>query len=325
MNTKRILIYLGFAFGIPWGAALVLYLTTGVDNPIQAATLANLIFITMPALANLATRLITKEGWSHLWLQPNFRRGWRFYLAAWLLPLGAVIIGAMIYYLVLPGSFDSNLAGLQKLVASIPSLAANPWIALLVITLQSMIVGVTINGLASIGEEFGWRAYLLPKLVEQFTGNELASGSGEDSTGSGPFAAGARKAALLVGLIWGVWHWPLFFMTAKIDPSFTPLFPLVYLLFTCALSVLLCWVTLRSGSVWPAAIGHGTINSTSALAGYLLKGTPYPLLGPGPTGLIGGLGYLALALVLLLSRKAFVRREEAGVENKPAEVIASHI
>jgi len=70
------------------------------------------------------------------------------------------------------------------------------------------------------------------------------------------------------------------------------------------MSVLLCWVTLRSGSVWPASIGHGFINGTSALSTMPLKGSVNMLIGPGPSGLIGMLGYLALALVLLFNRKA---------------------
>ena len=221
LNTKRILIFIAFAFGIPWTAALVLNLTMGSDNLIQAATLANTIFITTPALANIATRLITKEGWGNLWLRPNFRRGWRFYLAAWLLPLLAVILGGTIFYLLFPQSFDPDLSGLRALLASTPALAANPTMALLVITLQAMLVGLTINGVASIGEEFGWRAYLLPKLMERFTGAEPASGSVGDAVDAGQFAAGARKASLLVGVIWGVWHWPLFFMTASLIPAVT--------------------------------------------------------------------------------------------------------
>ncbi|HSA62526.1 MAG TPA: hypothetical protein VLE03_09830, partial [Nitrospiraceae bacterium] len=62
MNTRRIVIFLAFAFGIPWIAALGLYLTVGTTDLIMAATVANLIFISTPALANVATRLITREG-----------------------------------------------------------------------------------------------------------------------------------------------------------------------------------------------------------------------------------------------------------------------
>ncbi len=73
------------------------------------------------------------------------------------------------------------------------------------------------------------------------------------------------------------------------------------------MSVILSWATLRSGSVWPAAIGHGAINGTAALAGFLLKGPASPLLGPAPTGLIGGLAYVILALGLFFNRKAFAQ------------------
>lgn len=317
LNTKRILIFLAFAIGVPWIAALVLYLTVGATDLIKAATLANTIFVTIPALANVATRLITREGWGHLWLRPNFRRGWPFYLAAMLLPLLAVVVGGTIFYLIFSGSFDPNLGEVRKLYAAF-SLATetNPWMALLFITLQSSIQWLFINGLLSIGEEFGWRAYLLPKLIERFTG-------GEPAPDSSLYAAGARKASLLIGLIWGVWHWPLFLMTLRLTPDFPLIFLLVYPVSTCWLSVLLCWVTLRSGSVWPASIGHGFINGTSGLPRLLLKGPANLLLGPGPNGLIGMLGYLALALVLLFNRRAFAVGEEAGSEMARAVVITN--
>jgi hypothetical protein len=57
--------------------------------------------------------------------------------------------------------------------------------------------------------------------------------------------------------------------------------------------------------VWPASVGHGAVNATSILPGYVLKGSPIPLMGPDVSGLIGGIGFTILALVLLLSRIAF--------------------
>lgn len=319
LNTKRILIFLGFAFGIPWAAALVIALTGMWDNdPLQAVTLANLFFISSPVVANIVTRLVTKEGWGHFMLRPNFRRGWRFWLAAWLLPLLAAVVGGVIFYLLYPQSLDPDLGEVRKLTANIPSVATiNPWLILMSIALQSVLIAVPINAVASLGEEFGWRAYLLPKLLERFAGAEPARASVQDPAPvSHPDMAATRWIALLVGLIHGVWHWPLFFLSTRFDPGSAFPFPLVYLVFTCSLSVLLSWATLRSGSVWPAAIGHGAANATSALAGYLLKGPAVPMLGPAPTGLIGGLGYLILAVVLLFSNTKFTqwvsRREETA-------------
>jgi membrane protease YdiL (CAAX protease family) len=320
LNTKRILIFLAIAFGISCTATLVTYLSGAMKaNPILAGSLANYIVVMSPALANVATRLITREGWGHLWLRPNFRRGWRFYLAAWLLPLLAISVGGAIFYLLFPQSFDPNLGEVRKLFASSPSAAANPWMGMLFITIQVMILAVPINSVLSIGEEFGWRAYLLPKLMERFAGAERASASAEDPAyGGGLNAAGARKAALLVGVVHGVWHWPLFFLGAMYGFPYPNL--LLYLIFTCSLSVLLSWGTLRSGSVWPASVGHGAVNATAGLAGYLLKGPANLLLGPLPTGLIGGMGYIILALVLLFNRRAFAGEKEARLERVRAVV-----
>ena len=293
LNIKRIVIFLGFAFGIPWAVALAVALS-GVweANPLQAVTLANLVFITSPVVANLATRLVTKEGWGNFMLRPNFRRNWRFWLATWLLPLLAVIVGSAMFYLFFPQSFDPALGEIQKLTAGIPALAGiNPWLFMLSTMLQIVVLATPINAVVSLGEELGWRAYLLPRLLAHFSGAESAN------------ALAARQAALLVGLIHGVWHWPLFFLSTPFDSGSAFPFPLVYIVFTCSMSVLLSWGALRSGSVWPATIGHGAINGTSALAGYLLKGPALPLLGPAPTGLIGGMGYLILALVLLFRRQ----------------------
>jgi uncharacterized protein len=316
-NKKRILIFLAVAFGIPWAAALIFFLSGMLENnAVQSMVVVNYIFIATPWLANLAARLVTQEGFGNLWLRPNFRRGLRFYLAAWLIPLAAVSTGAAAYYLFFPQSFDASLSQVQALFANTPSAAVpNPWLIMLGLIVQSTIIAVPINALASMGEEFGWRAYLLQKLMVRFADPVQDSASSQALTVAGVFsAAAARKASLLVGLVWGVWHWPLFFMSMRIDSNTPLLFPLVYLLSACALSVLLSWVTLRSGSVWPAAVGHGAINAFSGLIALTMVGSGDMLLGPQTGGLIAGVGYFILALVLLRSRTAFAGRKETDPE-----------
>lgn len=317
LDKKRIFIFLALVIGLSWTIALVVYSSSIMEtNPAMAMSLANYGIIMTPAIANIVTRLITKEGCGRLWLRPNFRRGWRFYLAAWLLPLAAVIVGAAAYYLIAPQSFDASLTRVQALVASTPGAAGgNPWLIFLSLILQSAIVAVPINTLASMGEEFGWRAYLLQKLMGRFVPARATYAPAEASSQSTVFsAAGARKASLLVGLIWGLWHWPLFFLSMRIDPSMPLLYPLVYLLSTSAMSVLLSWVTLRSGSVWPAAVGHGAINAFSGLVALTMLGQGNMLLGPMVGSLIGSVGFFILALVLLSNRKAFAVEEEAQIE-----------
>ena len=312
LKTKRILIYLAFAFGIPWTIALVISLSSMMENnPAQAQGLANTIFISFPWLANVATRLVTKEGWGHLMLRPNFRRGWRFYLAACFLPLLATIVGAALFYLLFPQSFDRNLSQVLKLVEGTASEEWNPWLVWVTVLMTNLVISIPIRAVPALGEEFGWRAYLLPKLVERFSGPEHAS----DSAEAPELAGGARKATLLIGVIHSVWHWPLIIMAMKFTPEITFLSPLIYFVFSFSLSVLMSWVTLRSGSVWPAAIGHGMLSFYSTMvAAYPLKGQPIPLIGPNSDGLIGGIGFTILALVLFFNRKALAVRKEAGPE-----------
>ncbi len=188
---------------------------------------------------------------------------------------------------------------------------------MLFLTLRQMILqGVLIGGVAAIVEEFGWRAYLLQRLTDHFRSANSASGGA-----SWTEDAAARKAALLVGVVHGMWHWPFFFIGLGIDntyPGAPFLFPLVYTVFACSLSVLLSWATLRSGSVWPASIGHATVLGTMSLAMSVLKGAGNPVLGPAATGLIGGLGFVALALVLYFNRRAFAAEKEERSERAQA-------
>jgi membrane protease YdiL (CAAX protease family) len=301
MNTKRIVIFVAFVIIVSWAVVLAVKQSGMMEtNPTGGMMLANYIIITLPALANIFTRLVTKEGWRNLMLRPNFKRGWRFYLAAWLLPLLATIVGGALYYLLFPRAFDPNLGQVQTAFATVPSLAAQPWLAFLILFVQTMVMTMIINGIASMGEEFGWRAYVLQKLMVLFAGGDAKAH---------PYT-GARRAALLVGLIWGLWHYPLFFLGSALTFPFV----LIYVLYTCSASVLLSWVVLRSGSVWPASIAHGMLNGTSVFPTIMANATANPLLGPGPTGLIGMLGYVILALALLINPKAFLVNKEARSE-----------
>jgi membrane protease YdiL (CAAX protease family) len=312
INTKRILIFLAFVFGITSTVELALYLTMGKDNLLMAGLLSNYACsIWAPALSNVATRLVTREGWGHLMLRLNFRRGWKFYLAALFLPILMVITGAALYFFIFPQSFDSNLVAMRTQLAAIPFMSAwipsaSPWVVFLALTLWLVIVLSSAYALVSIGEEFGWRAYLLPKLVESFAG----ASPDDPAFDSRNLAIAGRKAALLVGVIWGVWHIPAHIL---FSPGTNIVTELLYIVSTCCMSVFLCWVTLRSGSVWPAAVGHGMFNNAIAFPMYSLKGPANALLGSAG-GLIGGIGYIAVALVIFFNRKAFARRKEVGLE-----------
>jgi membrane protease YdiL (CAAX protease family) len=287
VDTRRVVLFLALAFGLAWLTGLVIYLTGGLANSPQigpglslALILLAIPYMWAPAVAHILTRLLTREGWKEVGLRPHFRQGWAYWLMGWVLPALMTVAGAVIFFLVFPRFFDPDLAKVRQMITGSATFAGlSPWAVVIVETLIGILVSPIVNSLATFGEEFGWRAYLLPKLLP----------------------LGWKKAMLLIGLIWGVWHWPVIFMGYEYGfsyPGYPWLGPLLFIWITFCFGVFLAWITLRGGSVWPAVIGHAAINGIAALAVLTTTGAPNPLLGPLPVGIIGSLGYAIVALLL---------------------------
>ena len=96
------------------------------------------------------------------------------------------------------------------------------------------------NGLVAAGEELGWRGYLQGVLIARL---------------------GALHGITLLGLMWSLWHLPV--QLAGYNYPDHPLLGSFVLspLELVGISFFLGWLTLRSGSFWPAAIAHGAGNS----------------------------------------------------------------
>ncbi|MCB0045131.1 MAG: CPBP family intramembrane metalloprotease [Caldilineaceae bacterium] len=297
LDVRRIAIYLLFAFGIAWATALVIWRTGGLtDSPLLltapfplslATALMATTYMFAPALAVVLTRLVTREGWGNAWLRPRLRMGWPYWLAGWIGPGILTILGGALFFAIFPRFFDPQLGALQEILdaqtAQLGQEVALPIsLPMLVVaqTAQAMLIAPLLNSLFTFGEEWGWRGYLQPKLM----------------TG-----LGWRRTMLLMGVIWGVWHWPLIFMGYEYGfdyPGAPWLGPLVFLWFTFVVGTFLGWLALKGKSVWPAVIGHAAINGIAALPALFVQGEPNPLLGPLPIGLIGSAGFAVVALWL---------------------------
>jgi membrane protease YdiL (CAAX protease family) len=309
LEMKRIWIYLAFSFGIAWATALVIYLTGGlVNSPLLgvgvslAFVLLATVYMGAPALANVITRLITKEGWGNAGLRPEIKRSWLFWVLAWVGPAILTILGAAVFFLIFPRFFDPQLTTLQQLLeknaaaAGVPLPAVNLWVVVASQIIQAILIAPLVNGLSSFGEEFGWRAYLQPKLM----------------------VLGGRKAMLLVGVIWGVWHWPITLMGHNYGldyPGHPWLGPLAMLWFCMVVGTFIGWLTLKGRSVWPAVIAHAALNGIAGISGLLAKGAVNPVLGPSPAGFIGVIGFTIVALAIFLSPRGLTQFKEDGVVN----------
>lgn len=295
VDARRILIYVGFAFGIAWATSLVIYLTGGLGQspmlfPELGVSLALVLltgpFMWAPAIAHVLTRVITREGWERPYLRPQLRRAWPYWVAAWLLPGLLTIVGMVAYFLLFPHHYDGSLGGLREMLAAqLPEGVGleelNVWALAAVQVAQAVLLAPILNSVATFGEEFGWRGYLQPKLLH----------------------LGTRRALVLTGAIWGVWHWPVILMGYNygFDYLGAPfLGPLAMVWFTVVAGTLLGWLTLRGKSAWPAVIGHAALNGMAGLGVIFLRGDPHTLLGPTPVGLIGGIGFTATAVVILV-------------------------
>jgi membrane protease YdiL (CAAX protease family) len=286
IDRKRIYIFVVFAYAPSIVVGLVIFFNGGLVNsartaltPLAGDLLGLLMFA--PALAHIITRAVTGEGFSNILLRPNLRRGWPMYLAALLLPALANLLGGAIYYLLFPSRFDPTMTYAREELGMIARGGATDPLPFIIIQTAYAIVMSLPTIYVPFGEEFGWRGYLQQKLMP----------------------LGPRKAVLLVGVIWGAWHWPAIFQGQQylFDYLGEPVVgPLLWVWTLLPVSVLYGWVMLRSGSVWPAVIAHGVHNATCGLMLWFLSGPVDALIGPGAGGIVGSLGYFLIALPIFL-------------------------
>ena len=310
IDSQRITVFLLFAFGITWSFDLAIYLMGGLSN-LKPGTLTwflSIFAMVSPALATVLTRMATREGWNDTYLQLHFKQSKRYWLAAWVGTPILLLLGMGIYYALFPQYFDSSFSAVNKLLAQAAqqtgkAIPLSPRLFLMIQIFQAVLLAPILNSVATFGEEFGWRAYLLEKVM--------------------PF--GGRKALLIMGVIWGIWHWPFIYMGYEYGfdyPGYPWLGPVVFLWFTFIIGTFLAWLTLKSRSVWPAVIAHAALNGMAPLALLLVKGQPNTLLGPAAVGLVASIPFTILGLALFLRSEVF---SSTRVSHEQSDTVHSHV
>lgn len=242
-ERNRLLLYLIFSFGLAW-AAMLAFILTGHKWDVASEKLESFVGLAMlaPAVANLLTRWLTKEGFSmtgkgSLLLGIDLKqKKWICYGFAMIMPWILFELGYALMLVCYPQLFDkaapTQLAVGKDLLPFLPILT---------------IVQTSLLSFAALGEELGWRAYLMPKLI---------------------VVCGRKKALLLGGVIWGLWHAPLTCIGHNFGTEY-PGFPYLGILLMCIectmMGTILTWLTIRAGSVWPAAIMHAVNNGTPSI------------------------------------------------------------
>ena len=213
----------------------------------------------------------------------------RFYLWAWLLPAFLTVSTLLTSLLLRTAQFDPAITILRDALEKAPP-GSNPPSLNLVLILQivmSLTIFPLINLIFAMGEELGWRGFLLPHLLP----------------------LGQWQAILISGAIWGFWHAPTTLLFGYNFPLHPILGMLLMSIGCTLLGSILSWLYLSTRSPWVAALAHGAVNAAPGLAIYFLKpGFDTALAG----SLLGLSGWIPMSLFLfwLIWSKRLPLRQE---------------
>ena len=294
LETKRILIYIGITFVLTW-----IYCITLIYPMMNGETLSGVPAIAtqflvaaamfLPAIGVLITRLVTKEGFKNAWIRPNLKGNVKYYLLAYFGPAVLTILGTILYFIIFQGTFDPNCEYMRVTLEAAGTPAESipmPLSTLMLIqAVQAILLAPVLNFVTCFGEEWGWRGYLLPKMKEKFS---------------------TIPMLLITGVIWGLWHAPLTIVGHNYGVGYAG-FPftgiLAMCLFCIVLGTFLSYVSLKTKSCIPAVLGHGAINGFAAIGMYFTRDGGNPFVGPAPTGVIGIIPFVIVAVVMILDLK----------------------
>ena len=195
----------------------IVYVFAAISEVFRGAAYVFLMWA--PGLAALITMRLFGRSWRELGLR--FGRP-RYLLLSLALPIGVSTVAYGFAWV-------AGLAGVDReaLVGKAPYLV---FLATL---------GLVFSTVESLGEELGWRGFLVPQLARTYS---------------------FTTTAFISGIVWSVWHYPAVFFLAFHGEAPRPFEIASLTLQLMAGSFVLAWLQLKSGSVWPAAILHGTHN-----------------------------------------------------------------
>lgn len=136
--------------------------------------------------------------------------------------------------------------------------------------------------LLELGEEIGWREYLLPKQIAEY---------------------GMRKGVLLNGFYWGIAHLPLIFFgfNYSLGNAGAPWSNMLMMIMVCmTLGIICAYVMVISNNVMYCAIIHGIVNVLGEIPVFISVSHKSGLLGPNPTGLVGMSGLVVCAIIMFI-------------------------
>lgn len=187
-----------------------------------------------PALAGMLTlrlhgRSIAQLGWK--WGETKYQ------IQSWFIPLLYASIAYVIVWVAGFGAFG-NPEYLDALVRQM-HLGGSPWISIGVGIFLTGTYGLVRSVSSALGEEIGWRGFLVPELSKT-TSFTLTS--------------------LISGMVWSLWHYPILIYGDYNAGTPTWYGLTCFTVMVVSGSFIFAWLRLKSGSLWTGAILHGSHN-----------------------------------------------------------------
>jgi CAAX protease family protein len=187
-----------------------------------------------PALAATLTLQLNRRSLADLgWKWPATR----YALMSWYVPLVyAAIAYAIVWSTGLGNVPDPEfISSVNERMAS--HLPSGVTVALYILLTGSF--GLVRSVSSALGEEIGWRGFLVPELSKTFS-----------FTGT----------ALISGLVWAMWHFPILIFADYNAGTATWYALTCFTVMVVADSFIMAWLRLRSGSLWTGALLHASHN-----------------------------------------------------------------
>ena len=274
-ENKASVIYLSIIFGVCYLLGL-LEAATGTGKFYQ---ILGISFTFIPVIVALITKRITGEK-AEYHLSLRVWKNMKSWMFCAFVPGILIAIGGIIYYLVFPEQYSGVFRIGMRLGTDTEIIVGNPiMLALLCIIVSAIMIPIQ---LLELGEEIGWRGYLLGFQVKKY---------------------GERKASLINGIEWGLVHLPLvyFGFNYSLENWGAPWSNMAMMMILClVLGILLSYVTIKTGNCMYAAMIHGVVNVIGELPVYFSKNMTSGLLGPNPTGMLTMLPLLLAAIFCFL-------------------------
>lgn len=284
--ATSIVVFVVVSFALAWALTLPLWFGDGLREPFARVLVTAMMFApTVAALIVVFFIEKPKHKARALGLVPLKPAGRLIgYLAiALILPVLLCILALVVASLLglYPADFI-HFSGYQQITemqlaeAGITELPVPIGVLVAVQFVNVLIGALFINIIPALGEEIGWRGWLLPKLLR-----------------FGPW-----PAILLSGVIWGLWHTPVILLGHNYPGTPGWLAVIAMVVFSIIMGGIFGWLRLRGGSVWPAALAHSTLNAAATL--FIVFVAEDGRFDPLHANITGWSGWIIPAILLVL-------------------------